>query len=127
MDLFRTINSIYTKNKIDIDNTVSDSIFLSKWLSYDICNISIIKKLQEYVFNIEPLHFFYLLFFHIPKKTKAPFLKHIKDYNKEPDVLYLKIKEILHWTDKEFLIHENILKKVIHKSIWYNNLGIQQK
>lgn len=124
---FDLLKSIYNKNKIkleEFDNSLL--IGLSRTLSKDKENLNSIKKIIDYLFWIEPIHYFYLLYFHIPKKFRFSFIKTKKEEKKENKLLN-EIKNILNWSKREFIFNENILEKVIlpNKKYWKEQLGMR--
>lgn len=127
MKFFDIIKTIYQKNKVNIEVDTTLCMTLNKWLSFDKDNINIIKNKLNYLFYIEPKHYFYLLFFSIPRKTKIPFFNKIeKDIEKE-DKLLNKVKHILNWSEVEIEKNKKILKETIIKNsdYWKKELGVK--
>ena len=124
---FDILNMMYTKKKVDIKPDTSLNITLGKWLSYDKSNLASLKKLLKYQFYINPKHFFYMLFFAIPKKSRAPFLKKIgKDKEKE-NKLIDKIQYVLGWSNKELSNNMSVLTSCLltNEKYWKRELGIK--
>lgn len=124
---FDILNMLYTKKKVQIETDTSLNITLSKWLSYDKDNLVFLKRLLKYQFYLDPKHYFYMLFFNIPKKSKAPFLKKIDKHEEKEDTLLNKVKYILNWSDSDIrknriILNETILKNV---SYWKKEVGVK--
>lgn len=121
LDLLKTI---YTKQKICYTNDIGECIALSKSLSKNPDNLKGLSKCINYLFYIDPLHYFYLLYFNIPSKQYIP--KSIKfDIDEEKEnKLYNKIKYVMNWSDKELKINKRILDKVIDEKYWNKELAI---
>lgn len=131
-NFFETLRNIYTKKEIDIDDSslsVSLLIFLSKWLALDSANLNSIKKIIPYIFYIKPKHFYYLLFFSIPKTSKTPFLRKVDKIEKKGDLLLNKLCEYLEWSPREYLLNKNIFDKIIlsERKYWEKEFGIVLK
>ncbi len=128
MQFFDYIKILYQKNKIEIDINTSLCITITKWLSYDKDNLPFLKKIIPFFYYIEPLHYFYLLFFNIPKKQYVPLLKKIERTNKKKDnLLCTRIQETLQWTKKELEFNMSILEQVIlnNSKFWKEELGVK--
>lgn len=127
---FSLISSIYTKTKIEAPIDVSTCLFLNKWLALDKSIVHIIKSLIPYVFYIDPLHYYYLLYCVVPYSYKPPFLKKItKDEEKELDPVLVKAQYVLGWTDREIKTSYHILEQTIlkEKDYWKQELGVTSK
>jgi hypothetical protein len=126
MEFFDIIRNLYIKNKQLPEITNGMLIILNKWLSWDKNNLKALHRLLPYLFYIEPLHYYYLLFFNIPKKPVVPFLKKIDIKEKEKDELINKIQYVLGWSNKELSHNIDILRQVIlpRKEYWKEELGL---
>jgi len=127
MNFYDIINMLYTKKKIDINPDTSLNLTLSKWLSYDKLNLLTLKKILKYQFSISAKHYFYLLFFNITKKFKAPFLKKITKEKPKENKLLDKIQYVLGWSKKDILKSREVLNLTIltDKKYWKKELGIK--
>jgi len=127
MNFYDIINMLYTKKKIDINPDTSLNLTLSKWLSYDKSNLLTLKKILKYQFSISAKHYFYLLFFNITKKFKAPFLKKITKEKPKENKLLDKIQYVLGWSKKDILKSREVLNLTIltDKKYWKKELGIK--
>ena len=77
--MFKVLNKLYTKDiSLFNDFRPEDLFMLIRWLKHDIDNVHILKRLDKFQFTINPGHFLTLLFFGIPKKYRAPYLKYVK-------------------------------------------------
>lgn len=124
--MFDIIKSIYKKDKLKYDMNTGLSIVISKWLSYDTDNINVLQEIVDKMFYINPQHYYYLLYFSIPHKPRAPFLKKVKEEEKEEESrLYKKIKYILGWSNNELEKNKPLLK-YLNKDYWKVELGIER-
>ena len=120
------IRSIYTK-----DNRITQAeewypLYFTKLLSQDVDNVNAINRIIEYCFYISSQHYFYLLYFFIPKKFQYN-IKYIKKLEeKEEDKLINKIKYILGWSEREFRLNKKIIEHEIltNREYWEGELGI---
>jgi hypothetical protein len=120
--LFDLIKNIFTKNLLDVEVTIGDSISLSKWISLDIGSIKYVRKVSKYIF-ITPVHFYYLLYFIIPK-GRTPFLKKIEKVSIKNNDLFEKTKYLFDWSSKELSYNKFVLN-TLDKSYWNKELGIK--
>jgi len=127
-EFYDRINSVYTKRKVPVISLETiDIITLNKWLSYDRDNVQVLRSLLDYMFYVEPLHYYYLLFFNIGHKGRPPFLTKIeKDKTKENTVLVDKILYVTGWSNAEFKKYEPLLEATVfsNKKYWKEQLGI---
>ena len=128
MNFFDIIKSIYSKNSniYKLDNGLL--ITISKWLSFDRKNLSILTNLLQYQMYIDPKHFYYLLFFSIPR-GRPPFLKKIAKVIIKENVVYEKIGYVLQWSKRTLSLNTVILDKVIKPKLnyWKTQLGVGKK
>ena len=126
-NFYAIINMLYNKKKIAINPDTSLNLTLSKWLSYDKNNLACLKKILKYQFSISAKHYFYLLFFNIPKKFKAPFLKKITKEKPKENKLLDKIQYVLGWSKKDILKSREVLNLTIltDKKYWKKELGVK--
>lgn len=128
-NIFEDIKVIYTKSKDFFppkDRETYQNISITKWLSYDEDNLSILSKLIPYMWLVSPETYFMLLYFNIPKKEKVPFLHKIHKEEKEDNKLFNKIKEVLGWSDKELKLYFSTLEKSIKNvKYWKTQLGVK--
>ena len=127
MNFYDVINMLYNKKKVDVDTDTQLNITLSKWLSYDKNNLNALKRILKYQFKISSKHYFYLLYFNIPKKYKAPFLKKIKKRDEKEDKLLSKVAYILNWSKSDIKKNQNILNETIlkNKKFWKKELAVE--
>jgi len=129
MTFFEYIKVIYTKESRAVNGTFSIdvmlSITLSKWLSFDKHTLHYLPNLLKYRFFIEPLHYFYLLYYHIPA-GRVPFLKRIEKVVVKDNKIYNEIKDIFKWSNRELEFNRSILEKIImtNKKYWKEELGV---
>ena len=115
MNLFDILGNIYKKNKVLPEVDTGFLIVISKYLSLDKNNIDYLGKIIKYILYIEPIHYYYLLFFNIPKKQRAPFLNLKKESKKEHSELIKKIQSFFDWSERELEWNMSILNKIILK------------
>ena len=130
--LMNIFNFLYTKKGFNIRSIKVDAslnIIMSKWITRDKSNIENVSDIyKDYIFSIDPLHYFYLLFFSIPQKLSAPYLPKIKKgKKKELNVFELEVKRILGWSNNEWKIHKNLIDKLItkDKKKWKTEFGMK--
>jgi|WetSurSiteA1Bulk_404760.scaffolds.fasta_scaffold50351_3 hypothetical protein len=127
MNYFKLIDSIYTKRKCEeICNEDWINIQINKCISRDAKNCSIVRSIIDYLFFIEPLHYFYLLFFNIQLAGKAPYFAKIEKQEIKEDKLENKIKYILNWSQRELNKNRIMFNKLIqsNQKYWKEELGI---
>ena len=128
MNFFDIIRDIYLKSKRPLPKIdIPFLIPINHWLSYDRNNLPYLKRVLPYLFYIEPIHYFYLLYFNIPKTSRVPFLKKIEKEKIIDDKLLSKIQYVMKWSNKELNLNKPILEKVLtNKKYWENEVGIQK-
>ncbi|KKL91264.1 hypothetical protein LCGC14_1896460 [marine sediment metagenome] len=127
-NFFDIIRVIYQKRRGSIEATTSFNIIYTKWLGYDKDNLPYLKKIVPYFYYLEPNHYFYLLYFNIPRKMDVPNLRKItKPTKKKDNPLVVRIQEVLQWSNREVKENMNILEKVIliNKKYWKEELGVK--
>lgn len=125
LDLIKTI---YTKQKIEITEDQGMCIALTRTLAKNPDNLSIVKNLLDYLFYIQPKHYFYLLYFSIAKKNYIPSSIKIEIKEEKENKIYERIKYIFGWSNKELLKNRQILDKVItDKKFWHEELGVKNE
>ena len=124
---FDILNAIYTKKKIKISPDTQLNLTLCKWLSYDQDNLKALKNILSYQFSISPLHFFYLIYFSVKKKIKAPFLKKIEKTEIKEDKLLNAVQSALGYSNKNMIKNKNVIQTIINKDpkYWGKELGIK--
>ena len=129
MQVFDVIKCVYEKRKPASDFKYDDfsCIMLNRGLGFDKNNINIVKKACDYLFFIEPKHYFILLYLMIPKVYRAPFNKWSKkDKAVKEKKVYDKLKYVLGWSQRELERQKPILDKVIltNEKYWKQQLGV---
>jgi hypothetical protein len=127
MKFFDILKSIYKKDikKVDFDPDFRLNVNLVKYLAYDKGNLKSLEKIADYIIYLEPINFFYLLYFNVRNK-RAPFLKRVvKQKEKKINKLENKIKDVLGWSNREFNRNRNLLEKIIDKKYWNKELGLK--
>lgn len=126
MDLFGMIKSIYTKVPVEYDMAVSP-VVLTKWLARDKDNIEVLKLLTPYHLHLDPKHYYYMLFIHIPYKAKPPYFgKGVTKKKKKANKMVDKVQEVLGWSNRELELEMNFVDKNIlsDKKKWKKELGL---
>jgi len=129
-DILELYNSLYTKKSINFipEHTVQTSIMFTKWVIREPELVPIVKPLFQYIFAINPKHYYYLLYTHIAKRETAP---KIKKYNKKSkkaeDRVIVRVREIFDWTAGELDIMRGIVDKTImkEKKFWQRQFGLK--
>ena len=130
MNLFDIIKKIYKKEKLTseeldgVDN--SFNFTLTKWLSYDRETIRGVSRILQYFGRICSKSYLRLLFLSISGRRVVPFIrKPTEGSRSENNKVFEAIKISLRWSDKEYKLQENIIKKVINKKYWSEKLGVK--
>jgi len=121
--------SIYSKKPLMFlpAYDIGINIMLTKWVAKDKDSIKYIVPLLDYLFYLNPKHYYYLLWLNIPKRDKAPYTDRLQKTKKKAESAVLKkIQEIYWWTDAELQKNKKILEKVImsNEKYWLNEFGI---
>lgn len=128
INYFDVLKTIYTKQKLEIVDDLGFLISLVKTLSKDTKNLKVLKKLEPYLFYIEPKHFFYLLYFSIRQQNFVPKLIKTEKKDDKENKLYDRIQHIFGWSNRELKANAIILDKVItDKKFWNEELGVKNE
>jgi hypothetical protein len=128
MNYIDLLKTVYNKQKLEMCDDIGTCIMLSKTISKDISNNKVIRKVVDYLFYVEPKHYFYLLYFLIPRSNYLPkFVKVEKNEEKE-NPLVEKIKYVLGWSTKEYNYNSIIIEKLVlcDEKHWKEQLGISK-
>lgn len=122
LDLLKTV---YTKQKLEETNDLGMCIALTKTLSKDKDNLPALKQVIDYLFYVEPIHYFYLLYFYIPQKSFIPRTIKFDKEKKEKDEFSELVQRILEFSDTEMQIHKEEINSIIeNKKEWKKILGV---
>lgn len=66
MEFYEIAKTIFYKNNLDCDIDMGICLGLSGIFKKRAENLPYLKKILPFLFWIDPKHFYYLLFFHIP-------------------------------------------------------------
>lgn len=120
------VKSICSKTKTDIDKIdVGICLTLNKWLAFNKSYVGIIRDLLQYTFYIQPQHYYYLLYLHIPASYGIPkFIK--KPAEEKEDKFYERFKYIMNWSSREFALNYRIFEQTIlpERKQWEKQLGV---
>ena len=127
MNFYDVISMLYTKKKTKVEPDTQLNLTLCKWLSYDQDNLKALKKILKYQFSVSPLHFFYMIYFAIPKKFKAPFLKKIEKKEEKENKLLDTVQTILGYSNKNMIKNKNVIQTIINEDPkhWAKELGVK--
>lgn len=129
MNFFDNIKVLYQKGQIINENEIDLGmcIALNKWLSFDRNNLVILRKLIPYLYFIEPNHYFYCLYWAIPK-NKVPFLKKYDKNERKDCKLLNKIKYVMGWSKNEFDRNSSILNRIVsqYETELKKDMGIEK-
>ena len=119
------LKSVYTKQKIDTTEIdLPLCIALTRWLSFDTDTIYYLKYIVPFLFYVEPIHYYYLLYGIIPYRRKAPYIKKIdKVKDEKVESVLLEIQKYFCWSDKELKLNEPFLLK--DKKLWKKELAVK--
>lgn len=130
MNPYELYKCLYNKNQPDTTllNNINMLIGMNKWLSTDkrVCGIA--KRIVPFLFYINPLHYYYLLYFSIPKQAVPQFYKIAKSEEIKEDPLVLKIKHVLGWSNADIEKNKEVLKRDIlgNRKYWCDQLGVEK-
>jgi len=127
--MFNLVRALYRKqgNSQLIDTGLI--ITLNKWLSFDKENLAILKQFLQYLFWIDPIHYFYLLYFKLPYKWECFIDKVDAEKLEEPeDELLDKIQYIMGWSKRELNYNVPLLNIILKdRKHWNKEFGICSK
>lgn len=129
-EILKLYNSLYTKQPINFipEYSIQTSIMFTKWVIREPELVEKIYPLFEYMFNIDPKHYYYLLSTHIPKRAVAPKIKKFtKARKKKEDAVIVKMRTIFDWTSGELEIMREIVDKTVmkNKKHWQKEFGLR--
>jgi hypothetical protein len=125
---FSLLETIYSKRKLETTEDQGLCIALSKTLAKDQDNLNILREVVQYLFYINPKHYFYLLYFTIGKKNRVPTLIKTEKKDKTDNKIYDRIQHIFQWSNKERLSNTVLLDKIItDKKFWNDELGVKNE
>lgn len=129
MNYLDVLKTIYTKQRLAVVDDIGLCISLTRTLAKDQDNLPVIKEISSYLFYIKPVHYFYLLYIMIPKKSYIPRLPKYEKVESIDEPILNSVKEILQWSDREFLLHRDLLETIFlqDKKFWETELSIEKK
>lgn len=127
MNFFNLLKHIYlkTSDKYEVDRQLC--ITLSKWLAYDKDNLQSLSEIIPYIFYIAPTHFYYLLYFNVPRKVRTPFLRKFNKVGFTSSPLLEKLRYVLGWSSVELKKNKSVVDKIImgNKKYWKKELSVK--
>lgn len=121
---YKLLNSLYYKKEIPTEITSEELVIILFYLAQDKNMSYILKNTLTYFFVIEPLHFYKLLYYSIPKQNKIPFFKKIEKIVISEDITMNELIKFFNWNKRDIQLIEPILNKVLDKNIINKELGI---
>ena len=100
-------------------------IGLTKTISRDPDALHVLKNMVQYLFYIEPKHYFYMLYFNIPYKKFFKFIK-VEKQEEKKDELIEELKRLFGWSERELSYHLPILA-TIDRKFWREELGFDER
>lgn len=131
MNPFDLLKALYKKNCTHINNIdVGLCLFLNSYLGLDKNNLKTIKDLSPYLFYVNPVHYFYLLYFSVSYSSIPPFLKKPAKKEIKEDPFLDRIQSLLGWTNREMYLNYSVLEQTIFKDeettkLWKKELAIK--
>lgn len=122
LDLLKTL---YFKDKMCYNVEIGECIALTKTLSKDLDNLDAIKKCLPFIFYINPNHYFYLLYYNIPKKKYLPKFIKLEKSEDELEKIDEKILYVTNWSSKEYKLNKKILFRIINEEKLKMELAIK--
>lgn len=88
-------------------------------------NLHILRRINPYLFYLNPENLLIWLYFAIQQRSRAPFIKYTKKV-KKPEIssLYLKIKGYFGWSGRELALNKKYLDELDIKQ-WKKEFGIR--
>ena len=128
MNYLDVLKTIYTKEKLQEVDDVGFCISLTKTLGKDSDNLPALKQVSQYLFYINPLHYFFLLYISIPRKSFIPKLPKIEKIEIEEDPLLKEVQSIFQWSNKETSYYLELMRDIFipNKKEWEEELGIEK-
>lgn len=126
-DFYSSLTTLYKKDRANVCDDIGLCIALNRTLSKDPDNVDALKKALPFMFYLEPVNYFYLLYCLIPKKAFIPKTVKTEKVEDKEDKLLDKVKQVLSWSSREFKYNRNILEKLIsnNEEYWKGELGIK--
>lgn len=134
MDIFETVNAIYTSRNItfiyEIDNNVQPFIIF-KFLSQNDKLKNICVELNKYVWILDREQFFALCYALIPRQDKQPFIRFVKE-KEELDIydeVFKRLQHSFQIGNNDIQSSKQLLKTIIDndKIEWFSKLGISKE
>jgi hypothetical protein len=127
MNPWTLLKSLYEKTQPDIpyDLDMWVGITMTKMLSQNPAVAAIVSRCSPYMFWLSPRHYYYLLWFTIPRQRCI--------YHKLPDKstpidtqLAKKVQYILGWSNAELRKSMTVIEQTIYQNeqYWCNQLGV---
>jgi len=135
MNILEIIKNLYTNRKCDwiknIDESEIQPYVIQRWLAMNDHLRVQVRWLDKYVFNLKPKMYLSLAWSIIPKTSKPPFVKYIKqeDDNEEFSFILDKIRQHFKLSDNDFLSNKSRLINAIKKDMvnWFCFYGIAKR
>ena len=102
-------------------------LYLNKLLIHDKDNAHALSRCTDYCLYLSPNSYYYLLCCVIPKKlAHETFFPKKKTKDDGEDVLHVRVREALGWSQREFDRHKNIIERTIlnDRSYWEKQFGL---
>ena len=125
MNPFELLKALFTKSKPNVQGLeLGINIVINQWLSLMPEQARKVATLVDYFFYINPIHYYYLLYFNV--QGRMNFVKKPKSEDISDNLLLLKVQTITRWTDREMYLNSAVLKETILKneSYWKQQLGV---
>ena len=124
-DFYGLLNTLYKKDKANVTDDVGTLIGLTRTLSKDPDNALALKKAVPFMFYLEPLNYYYLLYSLIPKKAYIPKLIKTEKSEEKDNEIFNTVKRVFNWSERELRFSKSILEKVMtDKEYWEKEFGL---
>lgn len=108
--MFNIVKTIYHKQRLENDYEYFQVMYVLSFLIKDKDMLLGIKKVLNYLFNISPTHFLYLLYFNTPQKYKIPYSKK-REIKKDSNEFLDNLSIYFNWTKYEKELYEPLINK----------------
>jgi hypothetical protein len=122
--MYELLKTIYLKHIYAINTDLSMNIALTTVLSKQKNNLTFLNNIVQYLYYINPIHYFYLLYFCIPQSSYVPKSLKINKIEEKENKVYNRIKQLFNWSDRELELNKTILNKTIDNKFWKKEFNL---
>lgn len=135
MNILEIIKNLYTNKKCDwiikMDESDIQPFVIQRWLAMNDHLRKQVRWLDKYVFQLSPKMYLSLAWSIIPKSSKQPFVKYIKQEDEKEEFSFIldKIRKHFNLSDNDFNANKDRLIQTIKKDMvnWFCFYGVPKK